>query len=101
LLGDAGSGKTTLLRQLTGALAKAWLDKDPGYARERTGLEGELWLPLFVSLRYFHHYCQASPGRAVVLGHFFDFYPFTFASSLAWPCRLTSSPASCRAAAAS
>lgn len=29
LLGDAGSGKTTILRQLTGALAHAWVEKDP------------------------------------------------------------------------
>lgn len=78
LLGDAGSGKTTILRQLTSVLAQAWLAQDLAYARERTGLEGELWLPLFVPLRYYHHYCGAEPGRAIGQGSFFDFLSFHF-----------------------
>jgi formylglycine-generating enzyme required for sulfatase activity/transcriptional regulator with XRE-family HTH domain len=78
LLGDAGSGKTTLLRQLTGVLAKAFLENDPEFARQCTGLGGELLLPLFVPLRYYHHYCQAAPGRAVAMGSFLDFLPFHF-----------------------
>jgi hypothetical protein len=53
-----------------------WLglaEKDPNYARERTGLVGELSIPLFQPLRYYHHFCRAGPGRAVALGTFFDF----------------------------
>ena len=78
LLGDAGSGKTTLLRQLTGALAQAYLENDLEFARRRTGVGEEWLLPLFVPLRYYHHYCQTTPGRTLTLGSFFDFLPFHF-----------------------
>lgn len=79
LVGDAGSGKTTVLRHLAGALARAWLEKDPALAGRQTGLSGDLLLPLFIPLRYYHHFCDvAGPKWAISRGSFLDFLPAYF-----------------------
>jgi formylglycine-generating enzyme required for sulfatase activity len=79
LLGDAGSGKTTILRHLTGALAQAQLNQDPDLARAQTGAVRSDLIPLFIPLRYFHHYCRnTAPTRSIALGSFFEFLPNYF-----------------------
>lgn len=81
ILGDAGSGKTTLLRQLCGALAHARLANDPGFARERTGFAGEvshLPIPIFVPLRYYHHYCRTTANQPISRRSFLEFLPEYF-----------------------
>ncbi len=79
LLGDAGSGKTTLLRHLAGALALARLKNDPALARRQTGHTGDPLLPIFIPLRYFHHFCRGnSTRRPIAWGSFMEFLPHYF-----------------------
>ncbi len=79
LLGDAGSGKTTILRQLTGALAHAALTRDAVYAAAQTGASTAELVPIFVPLRYYHHFCrQTDTRRPIALGSFAEFLPHFF-----------------------
>jgi formylglycine-generating enzyme required for sulfatase activity len=79
LLGDAGSGKTTILRQLTGALAHAALTRDAVFAAAQTGAPTAELVPIFVPLRYYHHFCrQNDTRRAIALGSFAEFLPHFF-----------------------
>ncbi|MCP4363080.1 MAG: SUMF1/EgtB/PvdO family nonheme iron enzyme [Chloroflexi bacterium] len=79
LLGDAGSGKTTILRHLAGALAHARLTGDDAFAQQQTGAEKAGLIPLFVPLRYYHHFCRSdTPPRDISVGSFIDFLPEFF-----------------------
>ncbi len=79
LLGDAGSGKTTILRHLTGALAHARLTNDLDFARAQTGAGRTDLVPLFVPLRYYHHFCRQAPApRPICRRSFLDFLPAYF-----------------------
>lgn len=58
ITGGPGCGKTTVLQYIVWTLAKALLDNDPEFARQKLGLTGLLPLPIYVPLSPFAAYLR-------------------------------------------